>query len=58
MERTYKQVELESGYSYIEMKDTEGNVYSIPLDPANNDYQAYLASISEGSKTTTEEGDK
>jgi hypothetical protein len=41
-ESTYKIITLET-YSYIEKIDTDGKVWSIPIDPANSDYQRYLA---------------
>ena len=33
-------IELENGY--IQLTDEEGKVWTIPNDPANSDYQAYL----------------
>jgi hypothetical protein len=42
MANTYKEVTTESGYSYIEMTTESGEVFSIPIDPANSDYQRYL----------------
>jgi len=42
MTNTYKEVTTDSGYSYIEMTTENGEVFSIPKDPANSDYQAYL----------------
>ena len=30
---------------YIKRTDADGRIFSIPLDPANSDYQAYLASL-------------
>jgi hypothetical protein len=38
---TYKVIELED-YSYLERTDPDGKIWSIPADPANSDYQAYL----------------
>jgi hypothetical protein len=36
----------EEGYGQIVKKtDLEGRVFWIPTDPANSDYQAYLASL-------------
>jgi hypothetical protein len=42
MANTYKEIKLESGYSYIEMTTESGEVFSIPKDESNSDYQAYL----------------
>jgi hypothetical protein len=39
---TYKEITNEIGYTYIERTDADGKVWSIPTDPANSDYQAYL----------------
>ena len=41
MKSTYKIIEMPE-YSYIERTDTDGKVWSIPMDEANSDYQAYL----------------
>lgn len=32
----------------IQKIDEDGTVWSIPTDPANSDYQAYLAQLEEG----------
>lgn len=45
-------------YTYEEITDYEGNLigilrsdgWSIPIDPANSDYQAYLASLETAKK--------
>ena len=37
----YKVIEMPD-YSYIERTDDDGKVWSIPMDEANSDYQAYL----------------
>ena len=34
----------------IQRTDEDGTVWSIPTDPANSDYQAYLAEQEEGDK--------
>ena len=31
--------------SYIQRTDADGTIWSIPTDPANSDYQAYLATL-------------
>jgi len=33
--------------SYIKRTDEDGKVWSIPTDPSNSDYQAYLASLND-----------
>jgi hypothetical protein len=42
MANTYKEVTTDSGYSYIEMTTEIGEIFSIPKDEANSDYQRYL----------------
>jgi len=37
----YKEI-TRGDISYIERTDEDGQVWSIPIDPANADYQAYL----------------
>jgi hypothetical protein len=34
----------------IQRTDEDGTVWGIPTDPANSDYQAYLAQLEEGDK--------
>ena len=34
-----------SGEKFIQRTDEDGQVWFIPTDPANSDYQAYLASL-------------
>ena len=41
MKSTYKVIEMPE-YLYIERTDPDGKVWSIPIDEANADYQAYL----------------
>jgi hypothetical protein len=56
--KIYKEITDElTGIQVIQLEEDE-KISWIPTDPANSDYQAYLFSISEGSETTTEEGDK
>ena len=38
----YTEVTNESGYKYILRDNEDGTFSSIPIDPANSDYQAYL----------------
>ena len=42
--KTYTKITTEDGYEFIQM-DEDGSITSIPIDPANSDYQAYLASL-------------
>lgn len=35
--------ELEGSFQYIEHTDSDGNVFVIPMEDSNSDYQAYLA---------------
>ena len=35
---------------YIQRTDTDGLIWFIPKDPANSDYQAYLAYVANGNK--------
>lgn len=40
----YKEIKLDSGEILcIQRIDDDGSVWTIPNDPANSDYQAYLA---------------
>jgi hypothetical protein len=41
MKNTYEVTEFGS----INKTDEDGKIWSIPADPANSDYQAYLASL-------------
>jgi hypothetical protein len=42
----YKIIEAtETTTSYIQRTDPDGKVWSIPTNPTNSDYQAYLASL-------------
>jgi hypothetical protein len=42
MAKKYKEIKTESGYEYVEMTTENNEVFSIPKDEANADYQAYL----------------
>jgi len=35
------------GVDIVQGTDLDGIVWNIPMDPANSDYQAYLASLEE-----------
>lgn len=47
MVREYTEVTTLSGQTIIQYEEN-GILYSIPTDPANSDYQAYLKSLEEG----------
>ena len=38
----FESVTDEFGYTYIRGTQSDGKTLTIPLDPANSDYQAYL----------------
>ena len=38
----YTTYESESNVLFIMREDEDGRIYTIPTDPANSDYQAYL----------------
>jgi hypothetical protein len=38
----------------IQRTDPDGKVWSIPTDPANSDYQAYLATLAANSAPTAQ----
>jgi hypothetical protein len=42
MTYTYTEIENELGAKSILKTDENGNQWSIPIDPANSDYQRYL----------------
>jgi hypothetical protein len=43
MKPIYEKVTTELGYTNIKRTDADGTICWIPIDPANSDYQAYLA---------------
>ena len=45
MNYIYEEVPNSSGFINIKRTDENGEVWWIPADPANSDYQAYLASL-------------
>jgi hypothetical protein len=45
MKSQYKEITTFLGSTIIERTDEDGKVWSIPLDPANADYQEYLKSL-------------
>lgn len=51
MEPTYEVIETPSGGTVINATYENGRVLSIPTDPANSDYQAYLASLNDNTET-------
>lgn len=46
----YEIIESPYGATVIKRTDEDGTVWFIPTDPANSDYQAYLAQLEEGDK--------
>jgi hypothetical protein len=40
---TYEIIELPNGNIFIKKTDKDGKEWGIPTDPANSDYQRYLA---------------
>ena len=53
-EVTISNNELNINYKYIKRTDEDGKVWSIPTDPANSDYQAYLATLASESAPTAQ----
>jgi len=50
---TYSSYENINGITFITRTDADGTVWNIPTDPANSDYQAYLAYVANGNQTPT-----
>ena len=46
MKLKYEDIKLENGKTFIKRTDVDGAESWIPTDPANSDYQAYLAANS------------
>jgi hypothetical protein len=44
----YKLLNANTEYQTLIIENSNGSVTSIPFDPANSDYQAYLKWVSEG----------
>ena len=42
--------EIKSELNIVLRTDEQGIVCSVPIDPANSDYQAYLAYVANGNK--------
>jgi hypothetical protein len=47
----YEIIKKEYTEDVIKRTDVDGKIYWIPLDPANSDYQAYLASLEADQET-------
>lgn len=45
----YNEITMALGDKMITRNNEDGSVTYIPIDPANSDYQAYLASLDEAS---------
>lgn len=45
MEYTYEEITSELGSKMIKRTDIQGQIWFIPIDKSNADYQAYLESL-------------
>jgi hypothetical protein len=50
----YEKVTSDLGIESILRTDEDGKVWAIPADPANSDYQAYLATLAANSAPTAQ----
>jgi len=48
---TYQTIQGLNSDTVIQRTDADGKVWFIPADPANSDYQAYLATLAANSAT-------
>lgn len=44
---TYQEVVIDERYTMIKATSEDGSILWIPIDPANSDYQKYLARLDE-----------
>jgi len=48
----YEEITNEFGQKQVKRFDEDGTIWFIPTDPANSDYQAYLATLAANSAPT------